>query len=578
MNKKRLYIGLNDNYHDPSITILNDEGGVLYSESIERIIQYKRGLGCPSDPDVLINYVIEDWAQYNGEEVVIATAWKKLRYTRSKLGAFIGLLNYDNDSWFYKLFKRMGANQTFYHSSGRFVAAISQSGYGINDYLKFNFPEAIVHRKFYDHHLAHMVNGIHSTNEKNGVGLVIDAAERWVSVYNIENGYPGKALKINTKFSMGSIYFLLTSIIGYSYLKGEEWKVMGLSAYGSHNELFDKKLRELFGYENGNFKSSSAAIGQLVEPIKNFITSNNISHEDVAFTGQALFEEYLLVLVGKAKKLVPNKTNIIISGGSALNSLAIGRLAEKKWFKNVIVPNACGDDGNSLGAALIAFREFNPKAKFPSDGLNRNPYSGGEINSDELQKFVENSQLPFKKFDNIAKVGAELLYANKIIGWIQGRSEFGSRALGNRSILANPCYKENKERINAVVKFREGFRPFAPSILHEFGDIYLQDYSITPYMEKALTFREEVMESIPAVVHKDGTGRLQSVMKEMNSLYYELISEFNNLSGIPIVVNTSYNVMGKPIANDINDVISLFFNSEIDALIIGDYLLERESF
>jgi carbamoyltransferase len=177
--------------------------------------------------------------------------------------------------------------------------------------------------------------------------------------------------------------------------------------------------------------------------------------------------------------------------------------------------------------------------------------------------------------DAVARRAAELLANGKIIGWVQGRAEFGPRALGNRSILADPRPADMKEKINARVKFREEFRPFAPSILHEHGDEYFHDYQESPYMERTLTFREEVRDRVPSVVHVDGTGRLQTVRKEWNPRYYELIEEFFRLTGVPLILNTSFNVMGKPIIHSVEDAIAVFYTTGLDALVIEDMLVQK---
>jgi carbamoyltransferase len=181
------------------------------------------------------------------------------------------------------------------------------------------------------------------------------------------------------------------------------------------------------------------------------------------------------------------------------------------------------------------------------------------------------SELPGKVHEKAARLLAE----GKIIGWVQGRAEFGPRALGNRSILADPRHADMKERINAAVKFREEFRPFAPSILHEHGDEYFLDYRESPYMERTLVFRGEVRERVPAVVHVDGTGRLQTVKREWNERFYELISAFHRITGVPLVLNTSFNIMGKPIIHSVEDAVATFYTTGLDALVIGDCLIEK---
>jgi carbamoyltransferase len=172
---------------------------------------------------------------------------------------------------------------------------------------------------------------------------------------------------------------------------------------------------------------------------------------------------------------------------------------------------------------------------------------------------------------------ARLLAEGQLVGWVQGRAEFGPRALGNRSILADPRPPDMKDRINLRVKFREEFRPFAPSILDEFGDEYFESYQVSPYMERTLTFKESAREKVPAIVHVNRTGRLQSVRREWNEAYYELIYAFYQLTGVPMLLNTSFNVMGKPIMHSVEDAIGLFYTTGLDALAIEDYLIEKVS-
>jgi carbamoyltransferase len=177
--------------------------------------------------------------------------------------------------------------------------------------------------------------------------------------------------------------------------------------------------------------------------------------------------------------------------------------------------------------------------------------------------------------DDAPRHAASLLADNRVIGWVQGRAEFGPRALGNRSILANPGSPEIKDRINSTVKFREEFRPFAPAILHEFGSDYFHDYHASPYMERTLRFRDKAASQVPGVVHADGTGRVQTVQQQWNPRFHALVSEFHRLTDIPLVLNTSFNVMGKPIAHSVEDALAVFFTSGLDALFIEDVLIEK---
>lgn len=177
--------------------------------------------------------------------------------------------------------------------------------------------------------------------------------------------------------------------------------------------------------------------------------------------------------------------------------------------------------------------------------------------------------------ETIAQETARLLTEGKLVGWVQGRAEFGPRALGNRSILADPRPPEMKERINSVVKFREEFRPFAPSILDEFGDEYFENYQVSPYMERTLTFKASAQQKVPAIVHVNATGRLQSVRREWNARYYDLIHAFYEITGVPMLLNTSFNIMGKPIIHSVEDAVALFYTTGLDVLVIEDYLIEK---
>lgn len=574
---KTIYIGLNDNFHDPSICILDSEGKLVFAESSERYLQYKRALGCPPDLELYFEEIISSRFPKDKYHVVIGSSWSKTRHNSSKFFDLIGFFNYDSNSFFRRLFKKMGAHRSFHYGSLRAAAALTQSGAGVFKlFNKWNL-DSVVTRQYFNHHLAHIANAIACSNESEGIGLVIDGGGEGtaISIYLIQNNSPKLVKAIRSKFSLGTLYSLVTNAIGYSSLKGEEWKVMGLAPYGKPNALFDSVLKDIFRIRNNKYTTKGEILGKYEEELKSFITKHQLSKEDVAHTTQNVYLEYLEDIISYSKKLIPNQSTAFISGGSALNSSAMGVISERRLFEKIIIPNAPADDGNSIGAAVLAY--INHTNKLPDINSVRSPYLGSEIINSSIEKYIATSFLPFKKLEDAPAYAAQLLNQNKIIGWIQGRAEFGPRALGNRSILAHPGFSDNKDRINSAVKFREGYRPFAPSILDEFGSEYFKNYSFTPYMEKALSFKDEVKDKVPAVVHVNGTGRLQSVTKDINEKYYQLIHNFYKLSGLPLVVNTSYNVMGKPIVHDLNDVMAVFFNSSIDAVIINDYVIERSS-
>jgi carbamoyltransferase len=235
---------------------------------------------------------------------------------------------------------------------------------------------------------------------------------------------------------------------------------------------------------------------------------------------------------------------------------------------------APGDDGNALGAAWLAFYEDNPSARHAAS--IHSPFLGSKLSARSVENFVQFNGGRIRRFPNGPHEHvAELLAQGRIVGWARGPAEFGPRALGNRSILADPRDPEMMHKLNDRVKFREEFRPFAPSILEDFGPTWFEDYQPSPYMERTLRFRAEVRSKVPAVVHVDGTGRLQSVSKDGAPDFYRLIEAFHRTTGVPLLLNTSFNVMGKPIIHSVQDAVAVFYTSGLDVLVLDDVVIEK---
>ena len=269
--------------------------------------------------------------------------------------------------------------------------------------------------------------------------------------------------------------------------------------------------------------------------------------------------------------------NLVLCGGCALNSSYNGQILERTPFQHLYVPSAPADDGNAIGAALLARADDGGHKNRSNSFAFQTPYLGSSADRDRLERLVERGKLPNLRHlpEKIYEETAKLLAGGKLVGWMQGRAEFGPRSLGNRSLLAAPYPAGMKDKINAAVKFRESFRPFAPSILHEFGHQYFENYRESPYMERTLKFRPHVIDRVPAVVHVNQTGRLQTVKREWNPRFYALIEAFYELVGIPLLLNTSFNIMGKPIVHSIEDAIGMFYTTGMDVLVIEDYLIVK---
>ena len=298
-------------------------------------------------------------------------------------------------------------------------------------------------------------------------------------------------------------------------------------------------------------------------------------HYDIAAALQQLTEDYLMdALVWLWKKT--GESSVCVGGGVLMNCVFNGKAAQHSPFERVFVPFAPDDNGNSIGAALwVAWRD----GELRPGGVSVSPYLGRSFSDDSIRDALDRYKLAYARPRDIAEGVAELIAAGRIVGWFQGRAEFGERALGGRSILADSRQEAMKDRINRAVKFRESFRPFAPSILAdrqvEYFDI--SDPLATPYMEMALPVRREMRSRIPAVVHEDGTARVQTVEKRDSMLFHSLLSAFERRTGVPVLLNTSFNLNGEPIVDSPEDAIRAFYSSGLDALAIGSFLLLKET-
>lgn len=583
---KQNYVGLSNTLHDSALAIVDSTGQVLFAEATERYLQNKRSINCAPDFFQHAATLVGKHCEADAE-LVVAQSWSE-RAT----GLMEQMLDdvRDNERRLTELFGDLPDYMRTLISVREFVwvsqiNAINQTGttlkYELNqrDDVKY-IPQ--LQRRLYDHHLTHAAVACYSSPFREGVCAVLDGFGEGSSTccYRYKDGVISKLdeLPVASQGSLGFFYAYVCVACGFGHLSGEEWKVMGLAAYGRpRKDLYDlfRSLIEVDGLTI-RFAPDAALlpISKRIHHIRRREGQSPFAAADIAYAGQQVFTEVYFEFLSNLCKLGISE-NLIVGGGCALNSSANGRILERMDFKQLHVFSAPGDDGNALGAAWLAYHEDHPDAdrapRFQS------PYLGSEMSKDTLKKVrdfgpAKQTQL---EFSELCRRTASLLAEGKLIGWVQGRAEYGPRALGNRSILADARDPNMKDTINSRVKFRETFRPFAPSILSEFGPEYFVDYQETPYMERTLTFTEEAKQRVPAVVHEDGTGRLQSVKREWNERYYLLIREFHNLTGVPLVLNTSFNVMGKPIIHTVEDALSVFYTSGLDAMVIGDTLFEK---
>lgn len=437
---------------------------------------------------------------------------------------------------------------------------------------------------FVNHHFAHIGMSYNTSGFDESAIFVADGygenSSTLLGIYDKDRKL--KILKEH-KFphSLGMFYATMTEFLGFSP-EQDEWKVMGAGAYGNP-DVYYNELKNVLHVKEGeleldlnyfnfyNFDSKGYYTKKLVELLGGECGIEHDSKKvfDIAAATQKVFEEAATQLLNWLSQKHPNIRNLCFSGGTAMNSLFNGKIKNLTPYQNVHIPYAPDDVGNAIGAVLYVKDIKITKAT---------SYLGSEFSDECIEKILNNYKISYRHFKNeeLLKTVAKELYSDKIIGWFQGKMEFGQRALGNRSILASPIKAEMRDKINSAVKYRESFRPFAPAILHEFGDEYFDDYLYVPYMEKILKFKTTARTKCQAVVHGDGTGRVQSVDKKDNPKFHSLISEFNKLTNVPILLNTSFNVAGEPIVYTPQDAIKTFFTSGLDLLVLGNFIISKD--
>lgn len=397
--------------------------------------------------------------------------------------------------------------------------------------------------------------------------------------------------------SIGFLYTAVTMYLGFPYY-GDEYKVMGLAPYGEPEflDVFRKIIRpsgDVFDLDLSYFTHHKRGVkmtwndgAPIVEPFHSAKLEKELGpmrkpgedatshHENIARSLQAVTEEIILHMLRRLhqRTKVPN---VCLTGGCAMNSVANGKVTQETPFENVYVPAGAADNGTSFGAA---FYVWNKLLGQPRSFVQDHAYWGCRSTNEECQQAAERAGVPCTRFDEAALIErtTDLLLDGKIVGWFQGQMEFGARALGNRSLLADPRRVDMRDIINLRIKFRERFRPFAPSILEEHVADWFEVDEPAPYMEKVLPIRAERREQIPAVTHVDGSGRLQSVSRHSNPLYHALISRFHEKTGVPIVLNTSLNE-NEPIVRTPDEAISCFLRTDMDAIVVGDCLIDRHA-
>ncbi len=433
--------------------------------------------------------------------------------------------------------------------------------------------------RFVGHHLAHAISGYAYSGFEEAAVVVMDGRGAWeaTSIWHGRSGRLEHVLTIPFPDSIGYFYSEFTEYLGFQR-NSDEWKVMGLAPYGKAGV----DLRAFIEPEANPYKVHArklvangvapfAEMTRLFGPRRDPESELDERHKDVAFAVQDACELAMMSVV----KMAIEKTkchNICLAGGVALNSKANGKIAASGIVDKMFVQPAASDDGVALGAALAPYLEGG--GSLPMRAM-RHAYLGPEFDDETIETALRTYKLKYTRLPDAAATAAELLSNGKILGWFQGRMEFGPRALGSRSILADPRDPEMNAKVNNAVKFREWWRPFAPSMKKEAAGEYLESAGDSPFMILTAQVRPEKRAVIPSVTHVDGSARPQTVEKEINPLYWRLIDEFGKRTGVPVIMNTSFNLRGEAIVHTPTDAIRTFFSSGMDALVIGSFLVEK---
>ncbi len=467
-----------------------------------------------------------------------------------------------------------------------------------NNILDYFSSKKNITFEYYDHHLSHISSAYFASGFDKAMGLSVDGFGDFTSIAWAK--CEGKKIEVLERVffpnSLGIFYEAITQLLEFKNY-GDEYKVMGLSSYGNPsyvenlkklfidnnlpllNTKYFNHVRRDFSYKFEGVPKQEKIFNDKISTILNLKISEISEYEkaDIAKSCQILFENYLMNLIDKIKKINFSK-NFVYAGGCALNSLANKKIIEDKYFNKVFIPYAPGDNGGSIGASLLsAVKNLEMK-----DLKNlQSPYLGPRFSNEEISKIIKNKNMQ-KKYKireiqdkiELFKIASMLLKDSKILGFFNGRMEFGARALGNRSILADASNVNIKQIINQKIKRRENFRPFAPAILEDHKQNWFVTDFFNPYMAAVEGIKNEKKHLIPGVTHVDGTGRVQSVSKKYNKNFYNLINEFYKISNIPILLNTSFNE-NEPIVFNPLQAINCFERTDMDAIVLENYLIEK---
>ncbi|MBI3032151.1 carbamoyltransferase [Candidatus Woesearchaeota archaeon] len=564
-------LGLSCHFHDSSAAIVGESGQVLAAVSEERFTRKKHD---NSFPENAVAYCFEEAGVTPGTldaivfyEKPIVTLERDL-YVAGR--GFPGSWRWHNTALGRWLNKLLNTSHDFRKKIHGFAGDI---------YYPF-------------HHQSHAAHTFFASPFEEAVILTVDGVGEWTTTavgYGHENQV---TLEKELRFphSLGLFYSAFTHFLGFA-INDAEYKVMGLAPYGEKKYVDMIKQHLIHILDDGTFRLNMNYFGHhdslRAVKVRKFQKLFGMrlrkpgepltqQHKDLARSMQAVTEEVMVKLARDAQKQY-GLDNLCLAGGVALNCVANSAILRESGFKNIFIPPGAGDDGGAIGAALFAYHCLMGRPRVYQPELT---YLGPKYTDHEIQAALDKKGLNYQRIDDertLTDMVSDLIIKQKVVGWFQGRMEFGARALGNRSILADPRNYENWQRVNLKIKFRESFRPFAPVVTYEEAGDYFDTTQESPYMTLVADVHKDKRSVIPATTHVDGTARLQTITQDQNSLYYRLIKHFGDKTGVPVLINTSFNRSGEPIVCEPHDAVECFLGTEMDVLVIGKYVVDKQS-
>jgi carbamoyltransferase len=573
-------LGLNAYHADSSAAIFKD-GTMIAATEEERFRRVKHWAGFPS---MAIQFCLREAGITLDQVDHIAIG----RDPRAKLGKKLLFLAKNPGGGFAAVSDRI--------KNARKVSSLEQAFAAIEPDLDLSVFKKKIHQV--EHHRSHLASAFFASPFEEAALLSIDGSGDFTTTMT----GTGKGNKITVldsvdfPHSIGIFYTALTQLLGFPHY-GDEYKVMGLAPYGVPRYV--DKLRKVLHFQpNGLFKldlayfrsakSGIISYGEDNVPLVAPLYSTRMSaefgnprrkdeplseyHKDLAASVQRITEELIFHVLTHLHRRT-GLENVCVAGGVAQNSVANGKLTRNTPFRNVYIPSAGHDAGIAMGAALYVYNQLLDQ---PRTAPVWSAYTGSRFTNEEIEAYLRSRNIAYRRYpeEELYEKVADRLIDAGVIGWFNGRAEFGPRALGARSILADPRRADAKDLLNSKIKRRESFRPFAPSILKEYVSEYFEVTDQVPFMEKVFPIREEKRPLIPAVTHADGTGRLQSVDREISPRYYRLIETFGKKTGVPILLNTSFNE-NEPIVNSPEQALECFLRTDMDMLVLENCVVTR---